>query len=536
MRNKVISVRPYLILGTFGLLVLCYGYFTACGIIGASILGSALLCLAALVASEYFTMRKEGRTGESKALCASAFVVLLLIGEFGVSTDSQISFLISIWRFGVLFFFCYAIRLDSDCSWSTFRRVCSLRVMLLPMLLIVFICIVSLLQLFFDLGYNEKGVIRSILFYVGIALSIYCAAVFIQGSQEIATVRSIFRWTLAGFLLLAFFEMTTGFHLPTSWLNSTSETAMLKLAQIGSSDQWITATGPFFNPNNFCLFLSILACLSLPASSEKGSRKRFGLILFFMSLLAVAVLGSTIVSIAMLVSFSIWRLVTAGCKRASSLLQIGLAVLLIFLGADCAITLIKEASTIIRGQSDLVASMGTTVTNAATVTSDLGAQMVNYKNETGSMWARVTLYQDLVLGIMQNPFGVGGGGIHSYLSAASSESGLIDPHSWILEFTLCYGWIPALLYLGFNVALVVGLLKQRRKGQEDYPAALCAALCASYIASFAPSASDFNTIIWIPVILSLAFLVNLRHIKGLWPERSGADLAECSQKAGEAVN
>ncbi len=500
---------PYIALAVAAILIFCCGYFTPFGIAGITLL-TALLCAAvAICLLGYRKMKIAGHEVEANKFCAASFIILFLVGEFGASTESRMSFLISFWRLGILLFFLVAVKKDSNDGFRAWLKIRSSQVILALAILLVTVCLVSVLHAVLDIGWSSKGAVRSILFYSSLALALYCAMVFLQSDETVSTIRTVFRVALALWIGFALFEMVVGFHLPSSWMNSSDETAVMKIAQVGDMSRWVSATGPYYNPNNFCLLLGILSCLSLPCWSEKKAGRRLALVLFYLTLLVVSSLGSTIVSIGMLVAFILWRLATKGRSSVSALAQIALALFLVFLAPGGFLALLRELSEITRGLGPMTVD-SFSVTNAADVTRDLGVQASNYKNGTGSMWARLTLYRDLLAAIAQNPFGVGGGGIHGYLTAVPSASGLIDPHSWFLEFALCYGWIPFVLYVATNVILVYGLLHRWDKGREDYPSRLCATLCVSYIASFSPSSSDFNTILWLPVILGFAFLASAR--------------------------
>ena len=77
---------------------------------------------------------------------------------------------------------------------------------------------------------------------------------------------------------VAFVEMFTNFHLPTCWLYSDDPYVVVQLQEVERSYEnwrWVTATGIFFNPNNFCLLLAALAVFSLPARYESPAMRRF---------------------------------------------------------------------------------------------------------------------------------------------------------------------------------------------------------------------------------------------------------------------
>jgi hypothetical protein len=116
------------------------------------------------------------------------------------------------------------------------------------------------------------------------------------------------------------------------------------------------------------------------------------------------------------------------------------------------------------------------------------------------------MYKDLISHIIDNPLGVGPGAIQSFLQMHPSASGLVDPHNWWLEFALAYGWVPFVAYLFFagSFTFWMGRASLRARGTATLP--IFIAFLMSCIGCISPSSCDFNTIVWLPVLLGLAAL------------------------------
>lgn len=494
---------PYALLALLGVLVVSYKLFVTHGLVGfLMLLFSASMAVFGILCFLERSIGDTGREKEVRSLCVAFLILVLLLGEFGSSTESSITFLISIWKMLTLLTLCFVLRKDSMQGFVVLRSIVDSPIITVFALTIFSVLVTAVLQ-FVVLDVSTKGFIRAITFYGSLLAAMYCTAAILRSKVDFSCARTVFRCVLLALICFAVFEMISGFHLPTSWLNGDDPTAIAKQNQIAGRGIWITATGPCYNQNDFCLILAVAGCLSLPSKDESCRCIASALTLLAFALILVASLGSTIVSIGMLVAIVIWSFTFQWrlcCKILCSLC----AAACVFFFSEVFFDQVGVWAELVQGPA--LASASHAVGSTA-VLSDFVVQGATYEQGYGSMWMRLTLYQQLVASIGENPLGVGPASMHSYLTENPTASGLIDPHNWWFEFALEYGWIPAVLYVLLNALLVVRLLCCRQI-YGGYALSICAALCAMYIGSIAPSSSDFNVLLWIPVLMGCAFLLS----------------------------
>lgn len=494
---------PYVLLAILCILIVTYKLFIQHGLAGALLL--LILATTAFFGLLDFSYRSRGNGGrrsEMHSLAVVSFVLTLLLGEFGSATESNITFLVSVWKLLILVLLCFVVRADSAHRFVLLRSVVRNPVASAFVLTVCAVLLTSTLQLIV-LDVSVKGCIRAITFYGTLLAALYCAVGLLRQKADFALARTVFRWVLLILIGFAIFEMISGFHLPTSWLNGDDPTALAKQNQIAGRGIWITATGPCYNQNDFCLILAVIGCLSLPSRGESRFRFAAALVLVTLDLVLVASLGSTIVSMGMLAAVALWGLAFQWRLRFK-IAWITCAVAGVFFVSGAFFAQTGVLAELVQGSSS--ATTGPAAGSTA-VLNDFAVQSATYEQGYGSMWMRLTLYQQLISSIGANPLGVGPASIHAFLTENPTASGLIDPHNWWLEFALEYGWIPTLLYVSFNILLVIKLLRCR-EACDGYTLSICAALCAMYVGSIAPSSSDFNVLLWIPVLLGCAFLLS----------------------------
>lgn len=502
-------IVPYGLLVTMALLVMVSGFFVRASVMALLAWAFLLAVCLGLFARSAIKLRREDDSPGVDKLLAVSFATVFLVGEFGASTESRLSFLVSIWRLLALLFLCVTLRRESRDGYPVLNKLMGSPLAAMFVLVVLSIALTVGIQILFLGNDNIKGVVRCTTYYGALAVSLYCACAFMRDEEFWSTLQTVFRVSLLILVILATMEMLTGFHLPTSWLLSDSPNALLKLEKIGDPALYVTATGPCYNPNNFCLLLATLACLSIPVASESKQRRVLANLLFYITLTIVAMLGSTIVSLGMIAGIVAWFFAV----RMRLVVFIGrvlCALLCMLVVADFCLGGIGQL--VSNRAQDLNPTITTaSANNAETVTGDFSVQLKNYERGGGSMWMRVNLYLEEIVGIIGNPVGLGPGNVQSYFEEHPSVSRLVDPHNWFFEFAMSYGVITALLYAGLLLLLIFSLCKVARAGASDYAVPLVVGVVGAMAGSFAPSSSDFNTLLWIPVVFGIALVTCTEH-------------------------
>ena len=167
--------RPYALLALMGLLVMFSGLFLRAGAEGMSLWVLAAAICAALLARSVARLRLEHRDEDLAKLLAATFAVVFLMGEFGASTDSRLSFAVSIWRVGMLVFLCVVLRKESMEGHPTFQKLVGSSLGAYFGALLVAMWVTILAQWLFMGNGNIKGIVRFATYYGSLAVSLYCA-------------------------------------------------------------------------------------------------------------------------------------------------------------------------------------------------------------------------------------------------------------------------------------------------------------------------------------------------------------------------
>ena len=298
---------PYICLAVLSALVVTFNLFTGHGLVGVSLLllMSTVAVFGILVFLQRPDRRDDAREKEAQSFIVALLISILLLGEFGSSTESSITFFVNIWKLLILVLVCFVVRIDSARNFASLRSIAASPVAAAFVLAVGSLLLSVVLQLIV-LDANVKGCIRAITFYGSLLMALYCSVGLLRQRADFVCARTVFRCVLLVLVGFAIFEMISGFHLPTSWLNGDDPTALAKQEQIAGRGIWMTATGLCYNQNDFCLILAIVGCLSLPSRDEPRFRIAAALVLVALDLALVAALGSTIVSMGMLLAAVLW--------------------------------------------------------------------------------------------------------------------------------------------------------------------------------------------------------------------------------------
>ena len=305
-------------------------------------------------------------------------------------------------------------------------------------------------------------------------------------SDKEAAIRALY-WLLNLLLIFALLEVSTGWHWKASAYNNI-------MSPVYSYDNRHMATGFMYNMNDFSAMLS---CLSAVLIDDKLGKKRI------ISLLGVLYINyvndATTCTFAMIAFGLIYLFIIRGGKTQKAwifrlffgVIFIGAVAILLTSGADLA------------GRGDFIGAVA--------------RQIINAQNSNGSLYKRIIIYKDafkvfLSTGMM----GMGPGGFTRYFSINTSLSGIVNPHSLIIEILTQYGIIVGAGFIWLLLSMYRIAKKNYAAGDETLKMRglmVMAFLIIYFIVSFAPSAFIGYSYQWLLLAVMCSLLIR-SDIKG----------------------
>ena len=242
-----------------------------------------------------------------------------------------------------------------------------------------------------------------------------------DGFQKISKVIVVLLNVL---LLLGFFEIITAKHLPTSFFYDTEANAYNGISLHA-------ATGFLYNVNDFsamitCLFPVVLVCWK--------SYFRWGTTagIMFINLVNDATSCNLAIIACLMFYFITNDKIGHGRRFIRKTLVIGTALVGAFI--------VFFGQSFLGGRNDILGA--------------LSRQITNLKNSNGSLWKRITIYQDSVsVFINSKCIGLGPSSFTTYFTKHPSASNLVNPHALLVEIFFEYGIIIFVWYIGMIVAI-----------------------------------------------------------------------------------
>lgn len=509
IQTKLIWLHHFVTVGIAIILVLSLAY-------GFPDMALLLALLLVLYAALLFIEKRRGDVEGIAEVALVSLVIAAVIGEFGASIDSRFMYVVSVWKIGVVIMTAVFLIWDARGMMIAARRMLEVPAGKCFVSLILILLVSTIAQVFLGIPEQMKGVARALTFYSCLALAGCLFTMFLTRDRMLFKAKSAIRVTLIIFIVFSFVEMLANIHLPTSWLYSDDPNVLASFASIKEQNpnwRWVTATGLFYNPNNHCLFLALLAALSLPASTESFRLQIGSVVIACIALLVTSMLGATIVSLSLFVSIVVWSVLSKAGRGLRLVAVFAACACMLFLPDPLMIAFMSlvecggggAVSLVEYGGGDATASV---VGATASVAKDFSVQADNYAQGGGSLWKRLTMYVDLVKLIVSNPLGIGAAGVQPYFTSHPSISGLVDPHNWWLEMAACYGWVSGVaLVTSFAVAGISAIVSIV-KTSSDVSLCIVSGLCVAALGSLAPSSCDFNVLVWLPVLLGVAICAN----------------------------
>ncbi|MBR5041519.1 MAG: hypothetical protein IKX68_10425 [Clostridiales bacterium] len=231
-------------------------------------------------------------------------------------------------------------------------------------------------------------------------------------------------FSLNALLVLAFFEIITARHLPTSFFYDTKANAYNGISPHA-------ATGFLYNVNDFsamitCLFPVVLVCWR--------SKLRWITILAIMAVNMVN--DSTSCNLAIIACLMFYFITNDKIGQGRRFIRKALVIGVALVGAF----IVLFGQSILGGRNDILGA--------------LSRQVTNLKNSNGSLWKRVTIYKDSVSAFIGSKgIGLGPSSFTPYFTKHPSASNLANPHAVLVEILFEYGIIIFVWYVGMMVAI-----------------------------------------------------------------------------------
>ena len=276
-------------------------------------------------------------------------------------------------------------------------------------------------------------------------------------------ISQVIVFSLNALLLMAFFEIITAKHLPTSFFYDTKANAYNGISPHA-------ATGFLYNVNDFsamitCLLPVVLVCWK--------SKLRW---ISIAALMAVNFINdATACNLAIIACLMFYFITNDKIGQGRRFIRKGLVIAAALAGAFI----------VLFGQSFLG--------NRNDILGSLSRQVTNLKNSNGSLWKRVTIYKDSFSGFINSKcIGNGPSSFATYFAKHPSESHLVNPHALLVEILFEYGIIIFVWYVGmiimiFKKALHCYNCDDNRENKKQFMMIMMI-IIVYVIVGFAPSA------------------------------------------------
>lgn len=313
------------------------------------------------------------------------------------------------------------------------------------------------------------------------------------------SIMNILKLILAAMIIIGYIELFTGWHMRTSML---SDPQYLEMIQKSYPDVDIStfsrniATGIFYNPNDYCAFLTIMSPILL------YYKKIYNITIKVLHIIGSGILFMLLLlndSFICIISFLIGNIFYLIVSKASLKKWLSFIVIIgvVYIWGGVTINSIFQLL------------FEDTEIKMAKLYASLNSQMANMTNGTGSLMYRINTYTESVSEMLAQSkgLGLGAGSFTSYFSVVSDKLKMMaNPHSLWIEILSQYGVIIFSIVVATFVYIFIKLYKMWRKTNGDQFIVIMAMGVCFIFASFAPSSFLKGTYYWIIFGLALGAL------------------------------
>ena len=304
--------------------------------------------------------------------------------------------------------------------------------------------------------------------------------------SEIEFLLRLLFFILLGLIILGYWEIITGKHLSYSMF-SDPENLTAKKRNIHS------ASGIMYNTNDFSALLTLMCTVAI--GRFRFTVRRMTLDPGWLLVAAVVVINrindANISNFAIIIGgIAYFWFAASGDRRKTGLIVLVLLALIVVAG----IVIYAEM-----GEKD------------GGIFSRLSWFVTKSSEGRGSLYTRLLIYRDAFSVTWITGFlGLGPAGFPVYFTANPSDSGFVNPHSFIFEIMSQYGLIICIGFLILLVMLMARMLKIRRDEtdpqRKEWGRTGFIMLLVYVITSFAPSSYILMTLHW--TLLALLVLIS----------------------------
>lgn len=367
--------------------------------------------------------------------------------------------------------------------------------------------IYGFILLFISPWTNFSEGIKEIVSIVYSIASIYII-IFLCNKEQFENIILFIKIFIAAFIIIGYIEIFSGEHLSSSMLNDPDF-----IMNVGSGENDIPesmkhiATTIFYNPNDYCAFLSIFGPTFLYKTVHEYKKSIIALNYFFLvGLVNILIIDDAWICFG---AFTIGLIIYLAIEKAPIfkwIVSIGILVFSQMLGKY----LVAGCSYIISaffGQK-----MYYDFSQTVNVASAISSQTENMGNDTGSMFFRLNTYIESIKQMFMESRGAGlGPGSYSeyFAQIAEKKNMMINPHSLWIEILSQYGMVIFILFAGILLYIFVKLCFNYKKTlNKQYILVISMGLVWCF-ASFAPSSFLKYAYYWIIIGLSLGLCERL---------------------------
>jgi len=322
---------------------------------------------------------------------------------------------------------------------------------------------------------------------------------------------------------LGIFEVFSAWHLPTSMYEDPAYWEVVKEyipLKERDNPRFYSATGFFYNPNDYCTFNAIFAPLFLGFKPDtKLGKKILNYVAFSSVILMLFVNDAFICFVAMLIGVVFFLLITKASIKKWGIVAFLIAFLR-YWGNGLLRLFFHFLTLFIRGEELRLAIRKQTEeqVKVSALEDALGNQLANMQQETGSLFLRLNTYTESLMATISPGMGLGlgPGSFTAYFGESVIEKKMMaNPHALWIEILVQYGVIIFLLFVGVLLYLFVKLF-QKYLQTRDMRIAMILSIGVCFIfGCCAPSRYLGTTYYWLIFGLALGLLVTDYNNEGI---------------------
>lgn len=290
---------------------------------------------------------------------------------------------------------------------------------------------------------------------------IYIIGYYLGSPENRRKALRLVYWLLNIMVIFGLYEIATGKHWMTSAYYDDTSSVFL----YSNTHQ---ATGFMYNMNDFS---AMITCMTPVLIDPRFGKKR---IITLIGVLFINFINdATACTFALMVFAGFYYLIVRGGKSKRAFLYKIVFWILLFFG----VYLIVTSGAGLVNRNDFIGAMA--------------RQIFNAKKSNGSLYVRLIMYRDAFSAWRSTGMlGMGPSGYANYFATHASQSGLVNPHSLILEILSEYGIIIAEWFIWLLIRMYGSAKKMydsMDEGTRTKGLMVIAFIIIYFIASFAPS-------------------------------------------------